>query len=121
MLMVGMKAADWKLLQKRIEEAATAGFLSEEYIKEKIDEYFNLAGDPILTKIHGRKPVGETNKAIDYLYYMPEPIDIDHLFQEFHSRFLSWYICSQIGFVGYGYPVEFLEADMKRIVIINEE
>ena len=119
-LLAGMKAADWKLLPKRFEEAVTMGFLSEGYTKEQIDAYFNLAGDPVLTKTHGRKPVGGMNKAIDYLYYMPELIDPEHLYQEFHCRFLNRDICSPIGFEEYGYPVEFLEADMKRIGIIKD-
>lgn len=118
-LMVGMKAADWKLLSKRFEEAVTMGLLSEGYTKEQIDAYFNLAGEPIFTKTHGRKPVGGMNKAIDYLYYLPEPIDLEQLYQEFHCRFLNRDICSPIGFEDYGYPVEFLEADMKRIGIIK--
>ena len=50
-LMVGMKAAGWKLLPKRFEEAVTSGFLSEGYSKDQIDVYFNLAGDPLLTKM----------------------------------------------------------------------
>ncbi len=119
-LMVGMKAAGWKLLPKRFEEAVTSGFLSEGYSKNQIDVYFNLAGDPLLTKTHGRKPVGGMNKAIDYLYYLPKPIDPEHLYQEFHCRFLNRDICSPIGFEGYGYPVEFLEADMKRVGIVND-
>ncbi|RDY31670.1 DUF6933 domain-containing protein [Lachnotalea glycerini] len=119
-LMVGMKVADWKLLQKRFEEAVTAGFLSEGYTKEQIDAYFSLADEPVFTKTHGRKPVGGMNKAIDYLYYLPEPIDPEHLYQEFHCRFLNRDICSPIGFEDYGYPVEFLEVDMNRIGIIND-
>ncbi|MDD3186630.1 MAG: hypothetical protein PHT76_15170 [Anaerostipes sp.] len=118
-LMSGMKAADWKLLTKRFEEAVTAGFLSEGYTKEQIEKYFNLADEPIFTKTHGRKPVGGMNKAIDYLYYLPEPIDPEQLYQESQCRFLNRDICSPIGFEDYGYPVEFLEADMKRIGIIK--
>lgn len=119
-LMAGMKAADWKSLSTRFEEAVTAGLFSEGYTKDQVDSYFDLAGESIFTKTHGRKPVGGMNKAIDYLYYMPEPIEPDHLYQEFHCRFLNRDICSPIGFEGYGYPVEFLEADMKRIGIIND-
>ena len=119
-LMVGMKAADWKKLSERFEEAVTAGFLSEGYTKEQIDAYFNLAGDSIITKTHGRKPVAGMNKVIDYLYYIPESVDSNHLYQEFHCMHLNRDICSPIGFETYGYPVEFLEADMKRIGIIKE-
>lgn len=119
-LMAGMKAADWKLLPKRFEEAVTAGFLGEGYTKEQIDAYFNLAGDPVLTKTHGRKPVGGMNKAIDYLYYLPESINPEQLYQEFHCRSLNRDICSPIGFVDYGYPMEFLSEDMKRIGIIKD-
>ncbi|MEG2231187.1 MAG: hypothetical protein RRX92_04095 [Lachnospiraceae bacterium] len=118
--MVGMKVADWKLLPKRFEEAVTAGFLCEGYTKEQIDAYFNLAGEPVLTKTHGRKPVGGMNKAIDYLYYMREPIEPDYLYQEYYCRFLNRDICSPIGFEEYGYPVEFLETDMKRVGIIKD-
>ena len=119
-LMVGMKASDWKILQKRFEEAITSGFLSEGYTKKQINAYFDLAGEPVLTKTHGKKPVGGMNKAIDYLYYLPEPIDPAQLYQAFHCRFLNRDICSPIGFEYYGYPVEFLEADMKRVGIIKD-
>ncbi|MEG0963677.1 MAG: hypothetical protein RSF88_12590 [Lachnospiraceae bacterium] len=118
-LMVGMKVADWKLLPKRFEEALTAGFLCEGYTKEQIDAYLNLAGEMVLTKTHGRKPVGGMNKVIDYLYYLPEPIDPEQLYQEFHCRFLNRDICSPIGFEDYGYPVEFLTEDMKRVGVIK--
>lgn len=120
-LMVGMKAADWKLLPKRFEEAVTMGFLSEGYTKEQIDAYFKLAGEIVLTKTHGRKPVGGMNKVIDYLYYLTEPINLEQLYQEFHCKFLNRDFCSPIGFENYGYPVDFLAEDMKRVGIIKNK
>lgn len=37
--------------------------MSEGYTKQQIEAYFNLAGEPSLTKTHGRKPVDRMNKA----------------------------------------------------------
>lgn len=72
--------------------------MSEGYTKQQIEAYFNLAGEPSLTKTHGRKPVDRMNKAINYLYYLSELIDPEQLYYEFHCKFLNQGICSPIGF-----------------------
>ena len=118
-LLVGMKAVDWKELSTRVEEAIELGMLGEGYTKEQIDSYFNLAGDSVITKTHGRKPVAGLNKAIDYLNYIADPIDSDCLYQQIHCKIINRDICSPMGFEEYGYPVEFFRKDMERIGIIT--
>lgn len=118
-LLVGMKAADWKDLTTRVEEAIELGMLSEGYTKEQIDSYFNLAGAPVITKTHGRKPVAGLNKAIEFLYFIADPIDPDNLYQQLHCKIINKDICSPIGFEEYGYPVEFFKKDMERLGIMN--
>lgn len=52
-MLAGMKAADWKVLPERAEEAIEAGLRSEGYKEEQINAYFNLAGALKITKTHG--------------------------------------------------------------------
>lgn len=43
-LFTGMKAADWKMLPERAEEAIKKGLQSEGYMAKQVNDYFNLAG-----------------------------------------------------------------------------
>ncbi len=113
-LLSGMKAADWKVMQVRLEESITSGLASEGYKDEQIKNYFSLAGLPEITKTHGRKSVAGLNKAVDYLYYIPVEANKNEMYQAFHCHEINRELCHAAGFEDYGYPIKFLDADMKR-------
>ncbi len=118
-MLSGMKNTDWANMKKKVEEAIEAGFAEEGYTKEQIDRYFNLAGEAEITKTHGRKPVAGLNRAIDYLTSIPEEINHEEAFQPFHCKEINQRdLCSPAGFREYGYPSEFLKADMIRTGVL---
>lgn len=114
----GMKAAHWKKLEIVSKEAIEQGFLSEGYKKEQIESYFKYAGEIVLTKTHGRSPVSTLNKMIEYLQFIPVQMDGSVLYQAVHSHSVNRDLCHASGYEDYGYPVEFLESDMKRFGIL---
>lgn len=118
-LLWGMKAADWKQLDVRVEEGIRLAMESEGYTAEQIEAYFNLAGKSVLTKTHGRKPVAGLNRAVEYLMYLPDPVNPEEQYQQLHSHVINRDICKPIGFERYGYPVEFLEEDMRRVGVLG--
>ncbi|WP_409016372.1 DUF6933 domain-containing protein [Anaerostipes caccae] len=117
--LAGMKAADWKVLPERAEEAIEAGLRSKGYKEEQINAYFNLAGALKITKTHGRKPVAGLNKAIERLYYTDEPWNLGEMYQEDICHWVNRDICSPAGFETYDHPCALLEEDMKRVGIVK--
>mgnify|MGYP001153819770 CR=1 FL=1 len=85
-VMSGIKASEWKNLPKMVEEGIEAGMYMEGFSREEIDAYFNIAGPPVLTKTHGRKPVAGLNKAIEFMYYVPESLDKQRKLQVICNR-----------------------------------
>lgn len=118
-MLSGMKAGDWMGLPKRLEEAIVSGFVSEGYSMEQIDSYLKLAGIPVVTKTHGRKPVAGLNRAVEYLSFIPVELNLNQKYQEYHCHQMNRDLCHATGFDDYGYPIEFLEADMRRVSIIK--
>lgn len=118
-VMSGIKASEWKNLPKLVEEGIEAGMYMEGFSREEIDAYFNIAGPPVLTKTHGRKPVAGLNKAIEFMYYVPESLDKQRKFQAAHCWRMNRDICSPSGFDDYNEPKNFLRSDMERIGIIK--
>lgn len=110
---------DWKRLPQLVEEAVEDGMGAEGYTKEEIDAYFNIAGPSFLTRTHGRKPVAGLNRAIDYLYHIPESMDEQQRYMAEHCRLMNRDVCSPAGFDYYGESQEFFRKDMKRIGIIK--
>ena len=119
-LMSGMMVKDWKNIIKRTEEAIRRGFDSEGYTKEQIEKYFAMAGDPVVTKTHGRKPVAGLNRAIERLLFIPTPAE-EGLFQPLWGHEVNCDLCHAAGFDGCGYdePWHFLQRDMRRTGIIE--
>lgn len=118
-LFTGMKAADWKMLPERAEEAIKKGLQSEGYTAKQINDYFNLAGVSEITKTHGRKPVAGLNKAVDCLDYTYELWEPGQMYQEEICRRINRDIYSPAGFEMCGHPCEFLKEDMKRAGILK--
>lgn len=116
-IMSPMGQVDWMELPLRVEQAIEQGMQAEGYSKERIDAYFNLAGWSEITKTHGRKPVAGLNKAIDYLFLLPDEMDEMCMYQEKHCHTINRDTCSPAGFEIYGRPVDFFAEDMKRIGI----
>jgi hypothetical protein len=114
----GMKALQWKNIEKVMENGIRSGFLSEGYTEQQVNQYFEKAGEIILTKTHGRSPVATLNWMIECMGYLPVLMDEKQLFQTIQCHEINRNFCHAAGFTDYGLPVEFLETDMKRIGIL---
>lgn len=93
------------------------GFLSEGYTEQQVNAYFKLACEVSLTKTHGRSTVATLNKMIEYLGFLPMVRNHGELYQVPHCHEINRDLCHTTGFLNYGLPVKFLEADMKRTEI----
>ncbi len=82
LLMTDMKAADWNAISHRFLEALRLGFSSVGYTKDQVDAYLQMAGSPVMTRTHGRKPVAGLNRAINQLMYCFETIDPNQQYQK---------------------------------------
>ncbi len=118
-IMAGMMAKDWKTIGQRAEEAIRSGFASEGYTEEQIDRHFAMAGDAVMTKTHGRRPVAGLNRAVERLFYIPTPAE-EQLYQNLWSLEVNRDLCHAAGFIGcdYDYPWRFLQRDMQRVGIL---
>lgn len=116
----GMEKPQWDSLASVTEEGIRRGFRSEGYTKRQIDMYFNKAAEMAITKTHGRRPVAMLNRMVEYLRLLPIGADKGELYQEAHCHNVNREICHAAGFSDYGFPVEFLGEDMKRVGILSE-
>lgn len=114
-LLWGMKAKEWKDLSGVARKGIEEGFYAEGFSKMAIRNYFDKAGEVVLTKTHGRRPVAFMNKAVEYLEYYPIQMDKKNLYQNQACNIINRDLCHAAGFKDYGYAVEFLKDDMKRM------
>lgn len=113
-----MKAAQWKNIMQVVQDGIRQGYLAEGYTLKQVDTYFEKAGEADQTKTHGRSPVATLNRMIDLLGYLPMQMNGMKLYQAVHCQAVNGLLCLAAGHEDYGYPNEFLEADMKRTGII---
>jgi hypothetical protein len=110
----GMKGADWKKW-KTIAVGAIRRSLSQADFNEKvINDYFALAGEqPVITKTHGRKSVGNMNQLIEDQWYqepLPHPYYQDEMCWSANLKLIT----RAANFSGYGFASEFFQQDLER-------
>lgn len=118
-MLSNMKSADWNEIGLQLKYAIEQGMLSEGYTKEQAEAYFDLAGEPVFVKTHGKKALTELNSAMDCLSSILEEVDHYEKYQPFHCAQINKDLCQAIGFRDYGYPVDFFMQDMKRVGICS--
>lgn len=116
-----MRAASWKRIPQVVTEGIRQAMELDGYTPAQIETYLSAAGEPQLTKTHGRRPVAGLNRAVDFLSWMDKVIDERQLFQPWWSHSINKDICRSAGFAdtGYGYPWKFFEEDLKRLGIVE--
>lgn len=119
-IMAGMMAKDWKNLKETAVLGIGEAFADAGYTLEEIDRYLAMADKPIITKTHGRKPVGWLNLNVDYLNYIAEPIETERLYQSLPSSKLNDYVFRIPDASHPGTPKDFLRSDMQRMGILAE-
>jgi hypothetical protein len=121
LVFAGMKAASWKHIEELVVDGIWQALAGDGYSPRQIETYLAAAGEPEFTKTHGRKPVAGLNRAVDFLWFVDDPINERQLFQPHISHILNKDLCHAAGFEGsdYGYPWKFLREDMARVGIID--
>ena len=90
------------------------------YSVEQIAQYFEMSGDMIVTKTHGKKSVGGINRMVMDARYFDKKLEKDTKYQWELSEYLNRDICQPEGFDAYGYPSELFKLDMERIGIVSK-
>ena len=88
-----------------------------EYFEEQTVQYFKMSGDMIVTKTHGKKSVGGTNRMVTDAQYFDKKLEKEAKYQWELSEYLNRDICQPEGFDAYGYPSELFKLDMERLGI----
>jgi hypothetical protein len=121
LVFMGMKAASWKHIPEIVIDGIEQALALDGYTAIETETYLAAAGEPELTKTHGRRPVAGLNRTIDMLYWIDDPYDASQLFQSGLTRVLNKDLCRAPGFENsdYGYPWEFFKEGMKRFGIVK--
>ena len=81
-----------------------------------VERYLALAGPPVCTRTHGRRPVAFLNRAVDALFatgVQPDPADLP---QPLLEEALNSGCCRAAGFPEKGRPRDFFRADLARLL-----
>ena len=121
LVFMGMKAGSWKCIEEIVIDGIEQALALEGYTPHQVESYLAAAGEPELTKTHGRKPVAGLNRTIDMLWWIDKWLDERQLFQPSMSNALNKDLCHAAGFEGrdFEHPKEFLREDMVRLGIIG--
>ena len=90
------------------------------YSEEQISKYFELSGDMIVTKTHGKKSVSGITRMVITAQYFNEKLEKEAKCQWELSEYLNEDICRPAGFDTAGYPSEFFKLDMERLGIVSK-
>jgi len=91
-----------------------------EYFEEQTAQYFKMSGDMIVTKTHGKKSVGGTNRMVMDAQYFGKKLEKEAKYQWELSEYLNRDICQPEGSDAYGYPNELFKLDMERLGIATK-
>lgn len=84
------------------------------YSREQVQKYFEMSGDMVVTKTHGKKSVSGINRMVIRMDYYDRKLEKDAKYQRELSTYLNKDICQPLGFDAYGYPYELFHLDMER-------
>lgn len=119
--MTDIEPGNWNYFLSYISRVIYLAMEAEGYSKEQIQKYFQLAGNFVLTKTHGRKTVGGINRISMCTDLFGQPLTKSAKYQRELSEYLNRDICCPPGFQDYGFPNELLYKDMQRLGIVGEK
>ncbi len=90
----GMQAKCWKHIPEIVIDGIRQALTYDGFKAEQIEIYLAAAGDPELTKTHGRKPVAGLNRAVEYFYWLEDDLrQSEQLYQTALSDKLNLELC----------------------------
>lgn len=119
--MTDIEPRNWNYFSLYINRVIYFAMATEGYSEEQISKYFQLAGNFILTKTHGKKAIGGINRISVYVDYFGKPLDKDTKYQRELSEYINHDICCPPGFEEYGLPDELFYRDMQRLGIVGKK
>jgi hypothetical protein len=82
MIYTNLKPSIWKNLDAFISEAIKDALLREGFTEADVRNYFQMSGDNVFTKTHGRQATGGLNHITGELWYHWDWYDPDSMLQE---------------------------------------
>ena len=116
-LLCDLSQADWMALPETFAAQLRFCLEQEGFTQGQVDHYFTLAGQPEITKTHGRRPVAFLNRAVDDLQRLPVTVDTTTQSQPQINHFLNQVICHAAGYQEYGTGRGFLQRDFAALGI----
>lgn len=86
MVYSNLKPSIWKNLDSFVCDAIKEALLREGFSEEAAKRYFEMAGDIVFTKTHGRQTTGGLNRITSDLWFFEDCLDKDCGYQEFISN-----------------------------------
>lgn len=86
MVYSNLKPSIWKNLDSFVCDAIKEALLREGFSEEAAKRYYEMAGDIVFTKTHGRQTTGGLNRITSDLWFFEDCLDKDCGYQEFISN-----------------------------------
>ena len=110
----GLKAKDFKGLDKLILQGISSCLRDEKIKEEIIEQYLKEAGDLIFSKTRGPKYVARLNKTCEMVAIFEDRLDSNELFQVIASRNLNNDLIKINKEADYEYPHDLLRKDLEQ-------
>lgn len=118
--MTDIKPRNWNDYTMYISHVIHGAMQKMGYSEEQINKYFELSGDMIVTKTHGKKSVSGITRMVITAQYFYKKLEKEAKCQWELSEHLNEDICRPAGFDTAGYPSEFFKLDMERLGIVSK-
>lgn len=86
MVYSNLKPLIWKNLDSFVCDAIKEALLREDFSDEDVNSYFEVSGNIVFTKTHGRQATGGLNRITSDLWFFEDRLDKDCGYQEYISK-----------------------------------
>ncbi len=86
MVYSNLKASVWKNLNSFVSDAIRDALFREGFSIDDVKHYFEMAGDIVYTKTHGRQATGGMNRITGDLWFFEDSLDRECMYQEYISQ-----------------------------------
>lgn len=116
-IMYNPSPAEWNNLTGLFCLGLNEAFKNLGLSKKDTDIYLKAAGNPVITKTHGRRPIAFLNKAVDNFYALPADLDGGTMFQHHICDYINGSACRAAGRQITGTPRRFFMQDIQSLGI----
>ena len=121
-IICGMKPSVYKNVTEYVTKWIRELLLLQGYTETEVAEYMKKAGEPLLTKTHGKKAIGAMNQTFYDFVWTDQEIDGSEELQVQISIWINKVLGKSAGYNdGYYYPTESFMQDMEKAGIKVEQ